>query len=86
MAEFPNDTPPHIEEMLIEIYRQMTPAQKMRQVSQLTLAVQQMALARIKKQYGPCSDRELQLRLAALWLDRETMIKVFQWDPEEKGY
>ena len=26
------------------------------------------------------------LRLAALWLDRETMIKVYDWDPDKKGY
>jgi len=32
------------------------------------------------------SERELRLRLAALWLDRETMIEVFAWDPEEMGY
>jgi hypothetical protein len=26
------------------------------------------------------------LRLAALWLDHETMIRVFDWDPEIHGY
>ena len=48
---------------------------------------QQMAAMRIQAQYGPdLSERELRLRLAALWLDRETMIEAFGWDPEAKGY
>lgn len=80
------DTPPHIQEMIIEGYRRMSPQEKLKRVSELTKAVQQLALARIKKQYGPISEREQQLRLASLWLDRETMIRVFQWDPHEKGY
>ena len=80
------DTPPHIQEMIIEGYRRMSPQEKLKRVSELTKAVQQLALARIKKQYGPISEREQQLRLASLWLDRETMIRVFQWDPREKGY
>lgn len=80
------DTPPHIQEMIIEGYRRMSPQEKLKRVSELIKAVQQLALARIKKQYGPISEREQQLRLASLWLDRETMIRVFQWDPHEKGY
>jgi hypothetical protein len=80
------DTPPHIQEMIIEGYRRMSPQEKLKRVSELTKAVQQLALARIKKQYGPISEREQQLRLASLWLDRETMMRVFQWDPREKGY
>ncbi len=31
-------------------------------------------------------ERELALRLGALWLDRETMIRAFDWDPEIHGY
>lgn len=48
---------------------------------------QQMAAMRIQARYGPnLSEQELRLRLAALWLDRETMIAAFGWDPEVKGY
>jgi N-glycosylase/DNA lyase len=80
------DTPPHILDILIDGYRRMSPQQKLKRVSEMTKAVQQLALARIEKQYGNCTDREKQLRLASLWLDRETMIRVFQWDPQVKGY
>ncbi len=72
--------------MLIEAYRKMTPHQKLTRVVQMTRAVQQMALTRLRATYPGASDRELSLRLGALWLDRATMIRVFDWDPEEKGY
>ena len=64
----------------------MTMQQKIQCVDELDKSVQQMALARIRKQYGDISEREQKLRLASLWLDRETMIKVFGWDPEVEGY
>jgi hypothetical protein len=80
------DTPPHVQRMLIAGYRKMTPQQKLQRVSELTKAVQQLALARIRKQYGEISEREQRLRLAALWLNRETMIRVFDWDPQKTGY
>jgi len=81
-----SDTPPHIQEILIAGYRSMSPQKKLKQVSELTKAVQQLALARISQQYGRLSEREQRLRLASLWLDRETMIQVFNWDPFVKGY
>ena len=81
-----SDTPPHIQKMLIQEYRQMSPVQKLARVRELTRTIQQLALARIRPQYGEISEHEQRLRLAALWLDRETMRRVFQWDPQEKGY
>lgn len=81
-----HDTSPNIQKILITGYRRMSPQQKLKRVSELTIAVQQLALARIRKQYGALSEREQQLRLAALWLDRDTMIRVFHWDPKVEGY
>ena len=81
------DTPPEVERILIDGYRRMTPQEKLRRVLELNEMAEQMAAARIRAQYGPdLAPRELLLRLAALRLDRETMIEVFGWDPEEKGY
>jgi hypothetical protein len=81
------DTPLEIEEILIERYRQMPPFEKLMQVFELNRMAQQMAALRLQAQYGPdLSERELRLRLAALWLDRETMIEAFGWDPEIEGY
>lgn len=81
------DTPPEIEEILLEGYRRMPPVEKLRQVFDLNRTAQRMAALRIEARYGPnLAERELRLRLAALWLDRETMIKAFGWDPEVEGY
>ena len=81
------DTPPEIEERILEGYRRMTPREKFRRIVELNRSVEEMAAARIRRQYGPdLSPRELRRRLAALRLDRETMIEVFDWDPEVEGY
>jgi hypothetical protein len=81
------DTPPEVEEILLERYRQMSPLEKLRQVFELNHMAQSMAAIRIQAKYGPdLSERELRLRLAALWLDRATMIEAFAWDPEVEGY
>ncbi len=81
-----DDTSPEIQKIIIAGYRQMSPQQKLKRVDELTKAVQQLALARIYKRHGNISDREAQLRLASLWLDRETMLRVFNWDVQEHGY
>ncbi len=64
----------------------MPPWEKMRRISELNKAAQQLALSRIRQQYGDIPEREQRLHLASLWLDRETMIRVFSWDPKEMGY
>lgn len=65
----------------------MTGEERLMRAFHLTEAARSLAEARIRKQYGPdLSERELRLRLGALWIDRETMIRVFDWDPELKGY
>ena len=45
------DTFPHIRDILIEGYRRMSPQQKLKIVTEMTRAVQQLALARIEKQF-----------------------------------
>jgi len=83
----PNDTAPAAEAVLVEGYRRMSAGEKLRRVVDLNEAILDLAAARIRGQYGPdVPERELRLRLASLWLDRDTMRRVFDWDPEEKGY
>ena len=81
-----SDTKYDAEKILIEGYRRMSPTQKLKQVGDLTVTVQQFALARIRKFHGDSPEQEQRLRLASLWLDRETMIRIFNWDPEKEGY
>jgi hypothetical protein len=81
-----SDTPPEVEAVLLEGYRRMTSAQKLERVCALNRTVQQMALAGIRARHGELPEREVRLRLAALWLGRDTMIRVFGWDPDDEGY
>jgi hypothetical protein len=60
----------------------MSAAEKLERVRQATHAVQQMALVRLRERYPDASPRELALRLASLWLDRDLMDKAFGWRPE----
>lgn len=80
-----DDTRPEVRRMMLEGLRRMTPAEKLARVRSLTIAVQQLALAGIRVRHPGISDREAQLRLASLRLDRATMIRVFGWDPAEHG-
>jgi hypothetical protein len=81
-----SDTSPEAEKVLIERYRRMPAWQKLRQVSELNRAVQQLALADIRRRHPHADEREQKLRLASRWLDAETMRKVYGWDPDEEGY
>lgn len=85
--QIPSDTDPRVEKLLLEGYRRMTPSQKLERVASLNRALDELAKARIRATYGShLSSRELLLRLGALRLGRATMIRVFNWDPEEHGY
>ncbi len=79
------DTERAIEDVLIERYRTITPIEKLGRVVDLNRTAEAMATLRLQRLYGPLEPRELELRLAALRLDRATMIEVFGWDPEEHG-
>ncbi len=81
------DTSQDAERILIEGYRKMSPARKIERVFDLGEAVNQMARSRILAKWGEkLSEREIDLRLAALRLSRQTMISVFNYDPEKEGY
>lgn len=82
----PSDTSADAQRVLIEGYRRMTPTQKLQRVESLNRALVLLQKARIRADYGDISDDEMRMRLGALRLGRETMIKVFGWDPNEKGW
>jgi hypothetical protein len=87
MKPLSEDTPPDVEERWIERYRQMTGQERLAIALDLSQAVRRLALAGIRARYGTnLSEREERLRLAALTIDRETMIQAFGWDPEVEGY
>ena len=44
-----------------------------------------MPLLRLREKYPHDSERQLQYRLASLWIDAETMRRAVGWDPEVEG-
>lgn len=72
--------------MLVEGYRRMTPREKLERVADLNRAVRALALAGIRQRHGTdLAPEEERIRLAALALDRDTLIRVCGWDPDEHG-
>ena len=64
----------------------MTPWEKLQRVAALNREAADLEKARIRAQYGDISEEEMRLRLGALRLGRETMVKVFGWDPDVQGW
>ena len=83
---FGEDTSPEAERFLIEAYRRMSPLERLKRACDMSLAVRQLATARIRQRYPQAGEREVELRLASLSIDRETMIRAFGSDPEVLGY
>ncbi|MFN7960946.1 MAG: hypothetical protein U0002_06700 [Thermoanaerobaculia bacterium] len=64
----------------------MTPEQRFFTAMDLSSTARQIALAGIRARHGSgLPERELLLRYASLFLDRDTMIRAFAWDPVERG-
>jgi len=78
------DTRESDEKVQFEILARMSPAEKARIVTDLTLAVQQLAFAGLRQQYPDAPDDEIWLRLAARRLGRETVRKVYGRDPGQE--
>jgi hypothetical protein len=83
---WPYDTDPAVEALLIEGYRRMSPAQKLERVRALNHAVQELALADIRRRHPDADEREQALRLASRWLDPDLMVRAFGWDVREVDY
>jgi hypothetical protein len=81
-----DDTDPVIKALLIEGYRRMSPSQKMERVRALTRAVQELALADIRRRHPDANDRERALRLASRWIEPDLMVRGFAWDVRKVGY
>jgi len=81
-----DDTAPAAEAFLIGRLRAMSAREKLELVRKLNRGLIALSAAGIRSRHGSIDDRELSLRLAALRLPREVMIRVFDWDPEREGY
>jgi hypothetical protein len=86
MSPFSADTRPEVARILLEGYRRMAPAEKLQRACDLSQATRQMAASRIRRVYPGSDDRQVRLRVASLTLGRDTMVRVFGWDPDKEGW
>jgi hypothetical protein len=65
----------------------MSPARKLERVFDLSETLRRLSRQRIIDQHGPTlSERDIQVIVASLYLDRETMVAAFGYDPDaEQG-
>ena len=77
-----SDTDPDALALLLRLQREMPPAEKLRSVFQLNEMVTRMVEAGLRRQYPGATDREIFLRAAARRLGRDTVRRVYGWDPE----
>jgi len=81
-----SDTKPEAEKVLIELLRKAPPWRKAEMVSEMVQALRKLSMTGLRMRYPTASPAELRRRMAALWLDRETVMRVYGWDPEKEGY
>ncbi len=60
----------------------MTPGERLARMFELCAFHDGLQYASVRKMYPDASEREVFLRVAARRLDRDTMIRVYGWDPE----
>jgi len=81
-----SDTDPETERVLIELVRATPDGKKISQIFEAIETARSLAVVGLKSRYPHASEEELKKRLAALVFDRQTVIKVYDWDPEVEGY
>ena len=80
------DTTAAAEQVLVQLYRRMTPEQKLHAIFELQRAGDAIALAGIRSRHPSVSEREAALRLAARKYPQQLMVAAFGWNPQARGY
>jgi hypothetical protein len=79
-----DDTSPDARRVMIEAYRRMAPAEKLRRVFDLYEFGMGLARADVGRRHPDADEREVRLRVASRYLDPDLIRKAFDWDPREK--
>ncbi len=80
-ADWYADTDPKALEVFLDLQRKMTTAEKTAGVFEMNEMLWRTAEAHERRAHPLADEREIFLRVAAHRLDRETMIRVYGWDP-----
>jgi hypothetical protein len=77
-----SDTDPRAMEVLISLRRRMPLQDRVGLALQMAGMLLQLAETGVRREHPAADDREVLARVAARHLDRETVIRVYGWDPE----
>jgi hypothetical protein len=75
------DTDPKALALFIDLHRKMTPGERVARVFEMAAFQEGLQRSSVRSMYPDAGDREVFLRVAARRLDRETMLRVYGWDP-----
>jgi hypothetical protein len=82
LAEYYRDTDPRALEVFLSLHRCMSDADKIAAVFQMNEMLYRLAEDSVRREYPAVGEREVFLRTAARYLDRDTMKRAYGWDPE----
>ena len=78
-----SDTDPRAMEVWLDLLRKMPAGDKLKLTLDLTRFALQMSEMGVRSRHPQADDREVFLRVAALHLGRDLMIRAYGWDPEQ---
>jgi hypothetical protein len=81
----PADTSPEAWQVLLDLVRKMTPAEKLRRAIELTSAVRKAGEAGIRQAHPGADEREVFLRVAQRQLGLDLFREVFGGELKEHG-
>ena len=76
------DTDPQAREVYLNLFRAMTPGERVARVFELCAFQQSLQESNVRLMYPDADEREVFLRVAARRLGRELTIAAYGWDPD----
>jgi hypothetical protein len=86
MKSVPLDTSPDTQQVLLELLRNATAAQKLELTFGLTHALRELIIADVRRRFPDAPEDELRNRVIARLLPRDAVIQAYGFDPELAGY
>jgi hypothetical protein len=80
-----SDTTPEAQQMHYEMMRRLPAPQRLALAFELTEAVRKLILSDLHQRFPQASDQEIRRRFIARVLPRADVIRVYGFDPQQKG-
>ena len=78
-----SDTDAAAEELQLRLWHEKSFAERFRLLGELCESTRYLARVGLRKRYPEADEHGIRMRLAAMSLDRETMLRCYGWDPLE---